>query len=350
MVGNILHVAKLNKFIPPFVDFLEEGMHVNFSNHTFLFLGDRSKYPYKNRSNIKHYGKGFLNYIFSFMSLYYEIHSSRKVILHGLFDRRVIYCLFFQPWALKKCYWVIWGKDLYTYQDPKKRWKWRRLEFFRRKVIKKMGFLVTYVVGDVRLAREWYGAKGAHVNCIMYTTNLFSEIKASDKSNDKVNVQIGNSADPSNNHLEIFKILEPFKGEDIVIYAPLSYGNKKHADVVVEEGTRIFGDKFIPLLDFMPFDKYIEFLGDIDIAVFNHRRQQAMGNAISLLGMGKKVYLRSDVTSWNVLKGFNVEVYDIEDFTLDLISDDAKNKNKQIIKDEFSRENLADQLKKMFEE
>ena len=33
---------------------------------------------------------------------------------------------------------------------------------------------------------------------------------------------------------------------------------------------------------------YIQFLNQIDIAVFNHNRQQAMGTIRSLLGMGKK--------------------------------------------------------------
>ena len=43
----------------------------------------------------------------------------------------------------------------------------------------------------------------------------------------------------------------------------------------------------------MPFNQYLEFLGKIDIAIFNHRRQQGFGNAITLLGLGKKVYLNS---------------------------------------------------------
>lgn len=43
-----------------------------------------------------------------------------------------------------------------------------------------------------------------------------------------------------------------------------------------------------PIVDFMDFNEYINFLSTIDIAIFNHKRQQGMGNIITLLGMGKK--------------------------------------------------------------
>ncbi|MDO6783997.1 TDP-N-acetylfucosamine:lipid II N-acetylfucosaminyltransferase [Neptunomonas phycophila] len=349
MSKNILHVAKLNKFIPPFVDFVADEMPAVFPNQQFFFLGNSKKYPYKDRTNISHYGKGLISYFFSIFALYCKMMRADRVVLHGLFDKRVIYCLFFQPWSLKKCYWVIWGKDLYTYQDPKKGRKWRRLEFFRRKVIRDLGFLVTYVNGDVELARKWYGAKGKHLNCIMYTTNLFSEVMVPEKSNKKINIQIGNSADPSNNHFDILDMLEPYKDENIAIYAPLSYGNKKHAASVIEAGHNMFGDKFFPMLDFMPFEKYLAFLGDIDIAVFNHKRQQGMGNIISLLGMGKKVYFRSDVTSWEVLDSLGLNIYDVNSFSVDLLTDGERIANKKIIRENFSREKLADQLKVIFE-
>ena len=45
-----------------------------------------------------------------------------------------------------------------------------------------------------------------------------------------------------------------------------------------------FWRKFKPLVDFMPFDEYLNLLAKVDIAIFNHKRQQAMGNTTILLG------------------------------------------------------------------
>ncbi|WP_083234102.1 TDP-N-acetylfucosamine:lipid II N-acetylfucosaminyltransferase [Candidatus Marithrix sp. Canyon 246] len=75
------------------------------------------------------------------------------------------------------------------------------------------------------------------------------------------------------------------------MFVPLSYGDPKGVYIkeVISTGTKIFGDKFIPMTEFMDFDKYLNFLGSINITIFNHNRQQAMGNTITLLGFGKKV-------------------------------------------------------------
>lgn len=41
----------------------------------------------------------------------------------------------------------------------------------------------------------------------------------------------------------------------------------------------------------MPFEEYLGLLAKIDIAILNHKRQQAMGNITTLLGLGKKYIL-----------------------------------------------------------
>jgi hypothetical protein len=127
----------------------------------------------------------------------------------------------------------------------------------------------------------------------MYPSNLYKEYQVPAKQHTGINILVGNSADPSNNHLDVLDKLEAHKNENIKIYVPLSYGNQ----VIAEEKKR-FGDKFIPRTEMMPFQNYLEFMGLIDIAIFNHKRQQAIGNTITLLGLRKKVFIRSDVVQW----------------------------------------------------
>lgn len=290
----------------------------------------------------------FLRKIIASLILIKNLYATDKIMLHGLFNQKIIILLFTQPWLLKKCYWIIWGGDLYSYQLAKRNWRWQINEFFRRPVIKNIGHLVTYISGDIRLARQWYKARGQHHECIMYLSNVYHEHPVRNEPHDGVNIQIGNSATSSNNHLEIFERLLPFRDQNITLFVPLSYGDQEYAKVVIKAGAEMFGEKFHPMIDFMPFDQYLTFLGKIDIAIFNHKRQQAMGNTITLLGLGKKVYLRSDVTPWAMLESNGVVAYNVADISLTPIDVATRENNKLAIKKNFSEKKLIDQLESIF--
>lgn len=89
-------------------------------------------------------------------------------------------------------------------------------------------------------------------------------------------------------------LLSKFKNENIRIFAPLSYGDLDYAKIVIEEGKRIFGEKFTALKEFMNEDEYYQFLNSMDIAIFDMKRQQALGNIYASLYFGKKVFLRNN--------------------------------------------------------
>lgn len=129
---------------------------------------------------------------------------------------------------------------------------------------------------------------------------------------------------------------------------PLSYGNKKHAQAAIQQGQQWFGDKFKPLTEFMPFDKYLSLLGTIDIAIFNHKRQQAMGNTITLLGLGKTVYIRNDVSQWQFFKDKAMVVGDIQKLSnLDMLDIENTVEN---VKEYFSKTKLIQQWSELFNE
>lgn len=296
MNQNILHIGPCDKFIPPFIEFVKDNF--DFSKHEFLLSNSMSENEFISYPNVKLSGKDKVSKIRHYASVISKMRQADKIILHSLFDIKIVQILFFSPWLLKKCYWVMWGGDLYVHSLGKRTRYWYKNEFFRRPVIKNMGHLVTYIKGDVDLARKWYGATGEYHECLMYLSNTYKALDIPNIKSSTINIQIGNSADPSNNHIEILDKLLPFKDKNIRIYAPLSYGDKAHAKEVISTGKELFGDKFIALTDFMPFEEYLKFLGSIDIAIFNHKRQQAMGNTITLLGLGKTVFIRSDTTQW----------------------------------------------------
>jgi hypothetical protein len=129
---------------------------------------------------------------------------------------------------------------------------------------------------------------------------------------------------------------------------PLSYGNLAHAKKVIEQGREWFGDKFFPITSFMPFEQYLALLKSVDIAIFNHKRQQAMGNTITLLGLGKTVYMRSDVSQWEFFKRLEVKVFDISKFDKSYMVTENIVANKIIVRDFFSLQMLISQYNEIF--
>lgn len=344
----ILHVISLEKFIAPYIDFLENTF-ADFNRHVFFCMGDEKRFPVRRRPNTIFTSDLESKGQRCDFEINRNMYKANKIFLHNLFDNRVVQMLALQPWLLKKCFWVIWGADLYSYKFAKRTWRWRFDEVLRRIVIRHMGNLVTYVEGDVELARKWYGARGRYHECLMYPSNLYKNYAVPARSESTINIQLGNSADPRNEHFEMLEMLEPYRDEDIKIYCILSYGPEEHAVKVAEAGKKRFGEKFIAVTEFVDETEYVEFLGNIDIAVFNHRRQQAMGNIITLLGMGKKVYLRTDVSSWNVFKTIGVKLFNVTELTLEPIALSTKVKNRQLIKSKFSSLKLWEGLRDIFE-
>ena len=86
------------------------------------------------------------------------------------------------------------------------------------------------------------------------------------------------------------------------------------------------------------------------MVIFGHKRQQALGNSIILLGLGKKVYMRNDITPWQFFADISVKVYNSENINLNFLNDYVKEKNMRNIKEYFSEKRLIEQLKKLFED
>jgi dTDP-N-acetylfucosamine:lipid II N-acetylfucosaminyltransferase len=343
----ILHICNSDpKFIKPFYDFTQAHFLNVGSTHWFYIngTGDQSKLPIGNNVFLAQR----VNRIARYAWLNRNLKEAEKIILHGLWDDRALALLSLQPWLLKKCYWVIWGGDLYTHILGKKTLRWWRFEMLRRFAIERIGHFVTQIRGDYELAQQWYGANGVWHECFMYPSNLHYAVPQSRKDHNGMNILVGNSADPSNNHIDVLQKLQQFMGAGIQIFCPLSYGDQKHAQKVVEYGVGVFGERFIALREFIEFDKYAELLSKIDIAVFNHERQQGLGNMTTLLGLGKKVFLRSDTTSWAFYRKLGLKVFNVDELNIDSLSVEESNANREIIARYFSRDSLITQLTELF--
>ena len=338
MNKKYLHLFYIDKFTLEFIDFVNNNFVSN--DHLFLIFGKNYSSEFDGKSNVIRIKKN----IAGLFLLLKKMMSYKKIIFHGLFDKRLILLLLFFPVIAKKGNWVIWGGDLY--KDDNKINKDYIYDIIKKKVIKNIEGVITCLDGDYNLARKKYGFSGVYYKCIMYPSNLFRSSNFFDAnfySSIKKIILIGNSASFSNNHLEVFEKVEKFKNKNIEIVCPLSYGDNNYKKKVLLRGYEIFGNKFKPILKFLSKEDYMGLLEKVDIAIFNHKRNQAMGNIISLIGFGKKVYIRDDIAAWNFFNDLNIKTYSTNDLFDDLFENvpcDVIFSNICKAKEYFSERNL----------
>lgn len=357
-----LHICNTSIISIEYIKFINKNF--NKKDHRFLFFLEKEKVEEylidenvsvkQNRNFPFKIVKFFINFIFNTLILLKELKNTKNIYLHGLFDKKIIIFLFLFRKYLKKSNWIVWGGDLHCYEKRKKGLKYKVWYSIEDYVKRNISYINTLVPDDYEIVKKYYKARGKY-GLAIYPDNFnytwIDNLKI--KLKEEVYIQIGNSADPSNNHFEIIDLLSKFKNEKIKIYAILSYGDKKYAKKVSEYGKEILGEKFIAIFEFMKLEKYWNYLKNIDILIFDHKRQQGLGNIEMFSYLEKKIYLRNDVSSWNYLVvdlGLKLNITSqIKNESFDEFkTNNSQGNKKKILKTRYSTEYAVMLWKKIF--
>lgn len=131
------------------------------------------------------------------------------------------------------------------------------------------------------------------------------------KNGEPWRIMINNSTDETT--LEMLDILAKFKNENIKIITNLSYetfGMTNVKQQILEKGKQLFGDKFSPIMNWLSPQKYVKFLSSVDIYISNQNRQQGVGNMSACMLLGKKVFIKSNISTFKRFKKFGITVFD----------------------------------------
>ena len=301
----IVHVFPKGAFTNGYIHFVNEKFMD--SKHLFLVYGKQNDTvcTLDEKNVIEHKN------IVSILREKTYLKNSRKIIFHGVFSFEIYIWLFLTPSFLKKTYFVFWGGDLYCYNTKRKGLKVKILSIIRKSIVNNVAGIVNLIPEDFELVKKLYKPKGKNFLGVYSSSDdnkilecCLKKKMEKEKKDYVVNIQIGNSATPTNRHLEVFELLKCYANENIKLYVPLSYGDEEYKKQVIQYGKDLFGDKFVPLTEFMEFEKYSEFLANIDIGIFNNNRQQAMGNICYLAYLGCKIYLAGDMPMWSYYKDY----------------------------------------------
>lgn len=239
----------------------------------------------------------------------------------------IVYSGFFEPVkcvgkfgmrTLKKSYIQFWGADLYCLTDNTGSLKHKLGNMYKQYLIRHAAGVINLIPKDYEVLSGICSPKGKHFIAPVCgdgsNQKLIAELRSTPKGSNPLRIIVGNSATDTNQHLDMFEKLANYKNENIEIICPLSYGDSGYAESVIRAGKELFGDKFVPLTEFMDIGTYYGYIARSAIAVFNNNRQQAMGNINASLGLGCKVYIRSDTAMWDSYCGVHgYKVYKAEE-------------------------------------
>ena len=159
-------------------------------------------------------------------------------------------------------------------------------------------------------------------------------------------ILLGNSADPTNNHLDILDKLRQLNISNRNVIIPLNYGDEGYKKKLIE---KLNLEKNLYILDdFLPITEYEKKLLSSSVAIFGHIRQQALGNIMMCFERGIKVFLYKDSITYKQLKKDGYFVFEIENLTQKEIdtplTEQEKEHNHKLYLQEFSSDVFFDRF------
>lgn len=346
-----VHIFLDEKFVGKYIEFIDRSFEK--SDHIFLILcsGRKLRFPgvYSDLDNVVVIHKSLRGF-FDFVR--YTLFGG-KIIFHGVFVKGVAFLLGFKCIA-KKTYVVLWGGDIYGSEKAPRYWN-----NIKHRLLSRCAGITCELEEDYYLACRVYNTNAPYFESMLYLSNVIDEqdfqVEKNCKKSNKINVLVGNSADPENNHFYLLEKLIPY-AKNIKLIVPLSYGNQTYADEVEAYiKTRFESDSCI-LRTFLPVEEYKKILKSIDIAVFAHDRQQALGNTFQLLSFGAKVFIKENTTTYKWMHRKNIRVFSVDnlealgsDFLKPMSNIEIEN-NREIIYRLANEKELYDSWKRIFDD
>lgn len=208
------------------------------------------------------------------------------------------------PREKKKIVWCVWGHDVYLKTNG------RFSNNLLKHVLKTIKYkLYDYLLKEIKgVGVGFYHDSYEVKNRLGYKTKIYnapyfhydlkmdyfkSEINTQSISK-ALKIMIGHSAYPFLNHKKIIDLLSKYKDENIIISLVLSYGSSNYKSEVIAYSKEIFGEKTEVIEDGMDVKSYIDYLKNVDVAIFDHLHQSALGNIYYLLYLNKKLFLNEE--------------------------------------------------------
>lgn len=303
--AKFIHFVNNDKFIKNYIFAIDNNFDLN--DHIFVISHDILDLPritYKNVYDLK----TTFN-LDSFENLNINLRADQFLICHSLFLNGIIQFFMKNTSILKNnSYWFMWGGDFY---DVKRDFNndFVRCNFYGYNPCCR---------NDVEELTKRYDIVNKNFSFGLYydplPLSLYKDINKFSKKKDYIKIQINNSCDKSTLH--VLDMLSKYANHNIVISTVLSYGDLSCKNEIIKKGKMLFGNKFIYLDKFISPTEFFSILSENDILICNQNRQQGLFNVFASLLLGKKVYIRNEISSTQYVKDNGGITYDTNEINL----------------------------------
>ncbi len=357
--GIILHLLSDEKVVNRTFNEYEECLS-EFNHVGLLFSKEEIKYATNNKFHRIENSKSAYRFIHSYLPKvkYVIIHylTSEKLNLVRLLPKHDInICWFVYGGDLYNRYLVNFGYDLYSQHTRKNSLK-NLLKYFIRRL--EFGFIVNRVdifacnACTLTLIQKYSRLKKQLklVELFAYTIEdvMGSLYKSPFVEGDAI--VIGNSASFTNNHNYILDVIKNIP-IDSKIVLQLAYGGTFEYVQSVKHKYKALFSNICFNETFCSLENYQRLLNSGDTFIFGNWREEAEGNILTTLYLGKKVYLSkyNPLLEYYRSKGFIL--FSLENITNDFevkLSQLQKNKNRTLAEELYNKERLFRLLKETF--
>ena len=288
---------------------------------------------YNNLKRINPYSKEFIELVNS-LSQY------KAIVLHGLFWPWEEYVLQHVPNQVKVA-WMFWGGEIYGRKDLQGLFlapRTKRVLFWHtikrgikhrgksyctyeipKEFYKRIDFCLTDIPEEFQFASGYLGNSMEHLlyNYYSIEDTLGDAVNLSVEGN---NILLDNSGTIEGNHFDAIPLIKRgLLDKESRVVVPLSYGDSWVINRIIKEGEKSFKTAFTPIKGFLPRNEYNRLLSCCSIAIMNHYRPQALGNIITSLWLGARVYMSEKSLQYTFLKRIGIKLFSIEkDLSKDL--------------------------------
>ncbi len=264
-----------------------------------------------------------------YLSLLDNLSNYKAIILHGFYTPWQVDVVRHAPSNVKIC-WVFWGGDMYQRLDICNSYLSKAslcLQRIRNLVKGKQpqGYFVPFDafsrvdyllddsyenVEDVRRYIHKPDLKYLWYTYYSIEDTVGEELMQSRASGQ--NVMVGHTAGIRTNHIDGFIAVRKLNLKEFSIVSSLSYGDSWYRNLILKFGRLLFGKKFKPLLKFMPLDQYNKVLCSCPIEVMPAYKPEGMGNCLTALWLGAKVFLFERNLKYQYFKRLGLTVFSID--------------------------------------
>lgn len=268
-----------------------------------------------------------------FSILLSNLNQYSAIVLHGMhWPNWQIPLLDAIPTGVKVA-WVLWGGEIYGQPEIFKQFLApvdnfiNQIHTFRRKLMRKhkangsfipkhyfnkIDYCLTQMPTEYEYVKEYLCKPD--LKYLWYNYYSIEETIGSvvDKQCKGRGIWIGNSATISCNYFDLLLKMNGICIGDHDVIVPLSYGAPWLKKRVSQAYSCVFGNHFKPLKCFLPRDEYNERMLSCSVMIQPHYLSQGVGNILTGLWLGMRVYLSEHCITYEYLKQIGVTFFSIE--------------------------------------